>query len=278
VSTDGPVDLRLTDGTAERRKLSASSHGPGQVVIADPNAIVPDLPTPLANISQVNPPSPWSGSITAGALLIRGNTDSDSLNLGVNLVRTTTEDTLALNAAYLYGRTHDRTTGAVTTTADNWQIESRYDYNFTPRFYGFLDFLVRKDTVAFLDLRLVPSGGLGYKFVHRPDFTVTGEAGLAWVYERYTNDTPTKEDVSARLAYHINKKFNDTVSAFHNLEYLQSVQRGGNFLLNTDVGLHAQMTKHFFAEAKVTLDYDHNPAKGALRDEVFYAVNLGYNL
>ena len=47
------------------------------------------------------------------------------------------------------------------------------------------------------------------------------------MYENYTNGTPTKEDVSAKAAYHLTKKFNDAVSLFHDTEYLQSVQRAG---------------------------------------------------
>ena len=319
VSTDGPVELKLKDGTIEKRKLSAyhpavpstaPAHGPtsapttfptafptvipttvtpnqapavvgtstlpGQVVID--GGLVP-VPTELGDITQINPPAPaFTGSVTAGALLIRGNASTDTLNLGVNVARKTDQDTVAFTGAYLYGRTRDRKTAVVTTTEENWQIEGRYDYNFTARFYGFLDAQVRKDRIADLDLRFVPSGGLGYKFVNDPDFLVGGELGLAWVYEKYTNNTPTKEDVSGRAAYHILKKFNDSVSVFHDLEYLQSVQRGSNYIVNTDLGVRFQMTKHFFGEAKVTLDFDSAPANGALKSDVFYAVNIGYNL
>ena len=295
-ATDGPVELKFKDGTAEKRRVFAvpvaglattvPATGPatapatGDVIID--GGLIPAQRTSLADISQVNPPPPpgpvWAASITAGALLIRGNSNTDTLNLGVNVSRKTEQDTVAVVGSYLYGRTRDRVTNVTTTTTENWQVEGRYDYNFTKRFYGFLDFLARKDRIAFLDLRLVPSGGVGYKFINEPDFTLAGEVGLAWVYEKYTNNTPTREDVSGRFAYHVTKKFNDTVSAFHDLEYLQSVQHGGNFNINADLGVRAQLTEHFFGEAKISLDYDARPANGALKTDVFYAVNLGYKI
>ena len=294
MATDGPVDVRLKDGTAEKRRLfavplpaattlptttpsTAAAATPGAVVIE--GGLIQSQRTDVGDITAINPPGPqFTGSITAGLLLIRGNASTDTLNLGVNVARKSDQDTVAVIASYLYGRTRDRTTGVTTTTAENWQAEARYDYNFTPRTYGFLDALVRKDRIAFLDLRFVPSGGFGYKFFTGPELTLNGELGLAWVYEHYTNDTPTREDVSARGAYHVGYKFSDSVSAFHDLEYLQSLQRGSHFNISTDVGLHAQLTKHFFGEAKVTLLYDSSPANGALKNDVFYAVNLGYNL
>ncbi len=274
--TDGPVDLRLSDGTAVKRKVDAVPAGG----ITIEGGLAANAPVAIADLKQVNPPEvPFlTGSIQAGALLIRGNSNTDTLNLGVNLIHKTDQDDVSVVAAYLYGRTKDRTTNLVQTTTENWQVETRYDYNFTPKFYGFADGLVRKDRVAFLYLRVVPSAGVGYKFFNDDAFKLSGELGVAWVYEKYTNSTPTREDVSGRAAYHVNKKFNDVVSAFHDLEYLQSVQHVGNFNINTDLGVHVQMTKHLFGEAKITWDYDSAPANGALKNDLFYALSVGYNL
>ncbi len=273
--TDLPVDLRMTNGTAAKQKIDEVATG--GVVVEGGQAL--NRQVALTDLKQINPPVPeWTGSIQAGALLIRGNSDTDSLNLGANLTHKTEQDDVSVVASYLYGRTKDRTTNLVQTTTENWQVEARYDYNFTPRFYGFADGLVRKDRVAFLDLRVVPSAGLGYKFFDTDSFKLSGELGVAWVYEKYTNNTPEREDISGRAAYHVTKKFNDVLSAFHDLEFLQSVQHVHNFNVNTDLGVHAQLTKHLFGEAKITWDYDSSPANNALKNDMFYALSVGYNL
>ena len=86
---------------------------------------------------------------------------------------------------------------------------------------------------------------------------------MAWVYEHYTNSTPTCEDVSLKLAYHLTAKFNDAVSLFHDLSYYPSIEDGSVFIVNTDLGIRAAMSKHFFTEFKFILDYDSTPAIGA---------------
>ena len=59
---------------------------------------------------------------------------------------------------------------------------------------------------------------MGYIWFDGPDLTFSTEGGVAWDYEKYTNDTPTRQDFSLRLAYHVTYKFNDYVSAFHDLD------------------------------------------------------------
>ncbi len=272
-----PLDLRLTDGSAVSRTVDEQVAGSGRVAL-EPNLLMPGQTLGVADVKQINPPAAaLTGSIAAGGLFVRGNTQTDSLNLNVALAYTTEQDKVTFAGSYLYGRTRDRATGVETSTADNWQIEARNDYSITKPLYFFADLQLRKDRISDLDLRVVPSGGLGYIFVNDPnDVTFSTEAGIAWVYEQYTNATPTREDVSLHLAYHLTKKFNDKVSVFHDLEYLPSVENGRNFIVNTDLGVHAKLTKHFFTEAKVTLDFDSRPANGAEKTNVFYSIGVGY--
>ena len=274
----GPLDLRLTDGSAVSRTVDAQAAGSGKVAL-EPGLLASGQTLKVTDVKQINPPAAaLTGSISAGGLFVRGNTQTDSLNLNVALAYATEQDKVSFAGSYLYGRTKNRQTGVETSTADNWQVEARNDYYITKPFYAFADLQLRKDRISELDLRVVPSGGLGYIFVNNPnDLTFSTEAGIAWVYEQYTNGTPTREDVSLHLAYHLNKKFNDKVSVFHDLEYLPSVENGRNYIVNTDLGLHANLTKHFFTEAKVTLDFDSRPANGAEKTNVFYSIGVGYS-
>ncbi len=272
-STDAPTVLKFSDGTEVTQKVSAL---PGGMIQID-GGLLGAHPVPLSTLAAINPPPvAWTGSVQAGALFVRGNTFTDSINVGAHLERKTDQDKIAFSANYLYGSTKDHTTGVSTTTQENWQTEALYDYYFTKKFYGFLDAQVSKDRIAFLDLRFLPSLGVGYIWFNGPKLTFSTEGGVAWDYEKYTNNTPTREDFSLRLAYHVNYKFNDYVSVFHDLEYIPSVENGRNYIVNTDIGLHAKMTTHLFAEGKIILDYDSTPANGALKTDTTFLVNLGY--
>jgi putative salt-induced outer membrane protein YdiY len=274
-STDAPIELRLTDGTLIKRQVVEDTTGGVTVE----GKLLGNSHIAVSDIDAINsPPVVWTGDIKFAALLSRGNTQSDNLSFGVDLAHKTDVDLLTFSANYLYGTTHDRATGVQTATADNWQTDLKYEHDITKKLYGFADLQVSKDRLGFLDLRVAPSAGLGYRWFNRPDFTFSTEGGLAWIYQEYTNGTPHREDVSLVLSYHLTKAFNDKVSAFHNLSYYPSLENGRNYLINTDVGLHVVMTKKFFTEFKVNLDYDSNPANGALKTNTRIALNLGYML
>jgi putative salt-induced outer membrane protein YdiY len=272
-STDNPIALQLSDGTMTTSKVAAS--GDGEVAIG--NALIGNQKLAIASIDTINaPPADWGGELKFGALLLRGNTYSDSVNFGLDLSRTTKQDKISFDAEYLYGRSKDHTTGVETTVANTWKGDLKYDYNFTPKLYGFAQAQASGDQLAFYDLRFVPSAGVGYRLVNKPDFTFTPEGGIAWVYQHFTNGTPEKHDFSLVLAYHLTKKFNEMVSLFHNFDYYPSVENGSNYLLDADLGIRADMTKHFFTEFKFAWGYDSTPAIGSSKNDLRYELNVGY--
>ena len=82
--------------------------------------------------------------------------------------------------------------------------------------------------------------------------------------------------LSLRFAYHYEHAFNDTVSAFHNLEYLPAVYNVGDYNLNTDVGLKVKLIKNFIAQFKIEYKRDSTPADGALKNDLLYLIGLGW--
>ena len=274
-STTEPIELRLIDGTFIKREVAADSSGGVQIE----GGLLGNSHIAVSDIDAINPPPvAWTGDIKFGALLSRGNTQSDSINFGVDLAHKTDLDILTFSFNYLYGTTHDRTTGVQTATADNWQTDLKYERTINKKLYGFADLQISKDRLGFLDLRVAPSAGLGYRWLDRPDFAFSTEGGLAWIYEQYTNGTPKREDVSLVLSYHLTRAFNDKVSLFHNFSYYPSIQNGRDYLINTDAGLHVVMTKRFFTEFKCVVTYDSVPANGALKTNTQLVLNLGYKL
>lgn len=275
-STTKPIDIRLSNGSIIHAKLSKSSAGQ----VMSHSTLQGTAPIKLGNLTSFPPVlSPvWTGSVKFGGLLVRGNASSESVNLAIGVDRKTTKDELSFAGSYLYGRTKDRITGVATTANDNWQTEAKYQYNLTKKLYDYADIEVKKDRLAFLDLQVVPSVGLGYHWVNKPTLAFATEAGIAWVYQTYTNNTPTRENISLKLAYHLTKKFNDKVSLIHNLNYTPSIENGRDFLVETDVELKTLMTKHWFTDLKIELDYNNNPANGALKTDTRYELDLGYTL
>lgn len=276
-STDEAVTLRLKDGTVIKQKVAVGEKA-GEVATAPGGTLQPQAIS-LGQVKQINPPKvAWHGALQAGAMLARGNSHSDSVNLGANAVRRGEGDRISLSAGYLYSQQKDVKTGEKTTSNDMWFAQGKYDYFFAEKWYAYGNLRAERDNVAGLDKRLTPGIGIGYQWVESPDFNFSTEAGATYVYEKYYSAEEASEHLAARLAYHVDKKLNDTVSLFNNMEILPSVENSGDFHLNADAGVRAMFTATLFGEAKVEWQENSSPPAGTrtLDNDVRYILSMGW--
>jgi putative salt-induced outer membrane protein YdiY len=273
-STDEPVVVKSGD-TVVRAKVTAGPDGTIQVVPLEGGAA---QVVALKDLTQINPPPvKWTGSLTANALVTRGNSHTENLGASFNALRRSERDRITLGAAYYYGRQEDKDTGEESTTVDNWFLFGKYDYFFTKKLYGYGSLRLEQDHIADLDLRLTASGGAGYQWYETPTFNFNTEAGLAWVYEDFKNQD-SDDHFAARLAYHVDYKPHPALILFHNLEWLPAFDGPfDDYNLNLDAGLRATIVKSFFAEFKIDFRYDSTPARGAEKEDVRYLVGIGWS-
>jgi putative salt-induced outer membrane protein YdiY len=271
-STDEPLDIRLKDGTTFHKKVDAAD--PGTVTVEKGDT--PASNFRLDTVKAINPPPvAWHGNLRAGAMFSRGNTYTDNINAGFDLNRRGESDRFTSTGQYNFGRERDNDTGVVSSSADNWEVKGKFDHFWTPKWYGYVGATVGKDNIQDLNLRFIPSIGIGYQWVESPTLNFNTEGGVAWVYEDYDNGN-NKDEISLRLAYHFDRKFNDRVGMFHNLEYLPSIEDWSTFLLRTDVGLRIDITKSMFVEGKIDETYNSSPAPGNEQNDTKYIVAVGW--
>lgn len=271
--TDEPVTIRLQDGTEFKQKINA---GPEGQITPEGGAGVAAMPIPLASIRKINPKENWTGSLLVGGLLTKGTNDTEQLNIAFNIARRTDTDRITAGAGYLFGRQEDPDTGDDKTTTDNWFVAGKYDYFFNPRFYAFGGARVERDRIADLDLRFIPSAGVGYQWVESPTFNFSTEGGIAWLYEDYRGEG-TQESISLRLAYHVDKEFNDDVSVFHNFAYYPTLESLNDFYFITDLGIRADLTAQMFTEFKVEYRHDATPGASSARNDLRYILGVGWD-
>jgi putative salt-induced outer membrane protein YdiY len=272
-SSDEPIRVQLDDGSVINQKISP---GPAGSFSTAPGGVFAKQDIPIARIGKINPPPVvWTGSVVINGLLAQGNTNSEQFGASIDAMRRTDDDRITTNAAYLYGR--QKVNGITSTTDDNWHIAGSYDYFFTKKFYGYGNMRVEKDRILNLDLRLTPGVGFGYQVVERPDFNLNFEGGISWVYEEFTNEPTPNENVSARLAYHIDKTlFNSRFKVFNEIAWLPSVQNFHDCLLLTNTGFRMAITKTMFSELKAQITYDSHPAPQSRRTDAQYILGVGW--
>jgi putative salt-induced outer membrane protein YdiY len=276
LSTDGPVKLKLVDGTVIQQPVAAGKEG--QVAVQPLGAAggAASQPVAITSIKTINQNETWTGSFTAGGLVTRGSSDTDAVNVSFDLLRRTDNDRIIVNGQYLFGRQRNADTGEKTTSTDNWRLGAEYNYFFTKHWYGFASFGVERDRIADLDLRLTPAVGVGYQWAESKKHNFSTEAGLAWLYESYSNDG-TNDSIALKLAYHYDRQLNDGVKLFHNFTIYPSLEDISDYLILTDLGVRAALTDKMFTEFKVELRYDSTPAPGASRSDLRYILGVGWS-
>jgi putative salt-induced outer membrane protein YdiY len=274
-SSDAPIEIKLKDGTI--LKATKVDVGDAGKINVTPQTLAPQV-VPIDQIDKINPPPvAWTGAVVANGLITRGNTQSDSLGFSMDLSRKTDLDKIAFDGAYLFTRTTVKGEPP-STSQDNWFGDAQYDLNITPKFYGYADTRVEKDRINNLDLRLTPGVGVGYNWVESPGLNFSTEAGGTWVYEKFTNVSSPRQDVSVRLSYHIDKSFDaGKVKLFNDVTYLPSVQNSGNYLIIADAGARADLTDKMFTELQILYDFDSNPAPGAVNTNLKYLLGVGWS-
>jgi putative salt-induced outer membrane protein YdiY len=271
-STD-PIEIHVGEKNVVKTTVSA---GPQGTVQAAAGGGIAGGPVALKDIKSINPPPvKWTGAITANGLLTRGNSNTENIGIAIDASRRSEQDRISFDAGYLYGRQKNPDTGVSTTTTDNWFLFGKYDYFFTKKFYGFVSSRVERDRIAELKLRFTPAGGVGYQWIEKPDMNLLTEGGLAWVYEDFEN-APSDDHFALRLAYHFDRKFNDKVNFFHDLEYLPSIEDSSDFNVNTDAGVRVTLTKNMFTEFRFEWKYDGEPAPGAAQNDLRYLLGVGW--
>jgi putative salt-induced outer membrane protein YdiY len=274
ISTDEPIVVKSGDSTF-KSKLQPGADGTVQVVPVEggaPQALA------LKDLTQLNPPPVrWTGSIVANALVTRGNSESENVGASVNLVRRSEIDRITFGAGYYYGRQKNQDTGESETNVNNWFVLGKYDFFVTKQFYLYAAARVERDEIADLDLRLTAGGGLGYQWFETPTFNLFTEAGLAWVYEDFS-DQPSEDHAALRLAYHVDWTPHKMLKLFHNLEYLPNVTEPFvDYNLNLDAGLRATIISDFFAEFKFEFRYDSTPAIDKKKEDLRFLVGVGWS-
>jgi putative salt-induced outer membrane protein YdiY len=267
-STSDPVNLKLKDGQRLEQKVGAAA--------TTQSVSIDDKEVPVADVKQLQTGlKQWTGSVVAGALLTRGNSDSDNFNLSFNAIRRTEDDRFTLGAGYYFGRQEDPTTGDDSTSVDNWFAQGKYDYFVSEKMYYYGNLRIERDRIAGLDLRVIPGVGVGYQWVEGPAFNFSTEVGLSYVYENY-DEGGSDDHLAARLAYHVDKAINDKVAVFHNLEYLPSLERLDDYNIIADAGVRADLTAKMFGEAKVEWRYDSTPAPDAENNDLRFILGVGW--
>ena len=220
----------------------------------------------------------WNGHFDLGLNVQQSTTDTTGLLVSFGTVRTKDPTKFTLAADYRYG-TEKAKGESKTTVQDQLLGLVREDYSFTPRVYGFASGDAAYDGIQRLSIRGVPKLGMGYVFWEdkldedRRNF-LQGEAGGAWVYEKYFGGSD--KDYFA-VAFGAVAGYYLPLGAHFDwrLDYLPAVDNfTTDYLLRTEGSLTAPLIDPVSAKFIVRDEYNNTPATGSNRNSLFLTLGL----
>lgn len=137
-----------------------------------------------AQAKDAKPDGKWRGSGGAALSISSGNTRSSSINLTADAARVTSNDKLTLDSQILGSRSESN--GITSTSANQWAVSARYDYNISSLVFGFGGLNLNHDQIKLLALRSVVSGGLGYHLIKTDDHQFDIFGGASYKSDQYS--------------------------------------------------------------------------------------------
>lgn len=237
----------------------------------------------LAAAAQDKTDGLWRGSGGAALSATSGNTSTSSLLVTAEAVRATTTDKTSLGATV--NRAKNRTGGASQTTADRWALLGQYDYNLSPRVYGFGKLGFEADKLIDLDLRASLAAGLGYKVISTPETAFDVLAGGAYTRDKYglTQTINGKTDTrfsraSVYFGESSSHKLSPTVTFKQRLDLYPGISGDKAVLAKFTAGLAVAISSTLNLTVGLTDNYNSKPPAGTKANDVglFTGINVKF--
>jgi putative salt-induced outer membrane protein len=225
-------------------------------------------------------PQGWSGKGQAGYVMSRGNSDTDSANVKIdlNLLRNAWKHSLSLDG--LFGRS------AGITSAERWDARLQSDYQINAHLFSFAALSYQDDRFSGFQYQASGSAGFGYKFFDsdntrlsaqvgvgyrslRPELLIKDESGA--VIDRIAQETQT--EVVATAGVDFSHRFNANTRL---LDKLVSESGSSNVSIRNDLALEVKMNRKLSLAAGFSVLENTKPPAGLKRTDTITTLNLVY--
>jgi putative salt-induced outer membrane protein YdiY len=286
VTADKPLYVTMADGrtlsglvTTKNSEFEIKPNNSAPVVIDRSDiAVVRSEAEQRVYESTLNPGlfEQWSGGADVGFALTRGNSTTTNFALGMAISRETLRDKTSLYAASVYNR--ESTSGISRTTANTFRFGARYDRNLNRDWfgYGFTD--LEHNGLQDLNLRWVLGGGIGYHAINNERTKLDLLGGLDMSREFFEGNDNDRTSLEAQLGQTLNHKLTSRFSLTEQLFFFPNLSNGGEYRINFDAGLVADITKRIGWQLTLSDRYLSNPPGGAKQNDLLLTTGLKVRL
>lgn len=229
--------------------------------LAAPVSLLAQAPAPAA------PESPWSGSVTLGYLATSGNTETSTLNTGLEVAYTKGNwvhgfDGSAINA-----------TENNVKTAESYSANWRSERNFTDQDFMFGRLSWRKNLFSAYNTQFSQTIGYGRRLIDSDKHKLNGEIG-AGARQSETQDGLSENETVFRGGAYYKWLFSETAKFSQDL----TVEAGDlNTYVESVTALSAQLLGELALVASYTVKHNTDVAPTTEKTDTYTAISLEYS-
>ena len=272
-SSDDVLSIRVGNGAPFECRVAA---GPdGKIEVRRSPKAEPEL-IAIRDIAEINAPDPaWTGEVMLNGKITGGDSKTTEAGFEFKLDKEWKTDRLHFVGEYMYGRERNSNTGLTSTSDDFGNVYGKYTHDVYKKLYVDVNAKALHDQLAELRYRVSPAAGIGYQWLDGPELEFSTDVGIAYSDERFTT-FGGRSFWGPQLEYEVEWKPVKRLRLFSTLEYYPSFSDfTGNYLLDTQAGMHVTMWSHSFIELRGEYHHDTEPALSAKTGEYRFIVGPG---
>jgi len=217
---------------------------------------------------KAKPHSSWKTTASLGAALTRGNSDTVTIHGSLKTSWKREQNEVASGAQFTYGEEKER------VAASSVSGYGQYNRLFSNRFYllGRVD--ARHDDMARLAYRVKLSPGAGYYFLKNKKFTLQGELGPSFVFERLGDRSANYWTL--RIGENFTWQINERARSWQRLDYSPQTDDFADYVINAEVGFEADITQNLALRVVAMDTYRSKPAPGREENDFKLITGVSY--
>jgi hypothetical protein len=307
-------ELRSTGSFAVLRKdqkVTRVSIHPGTILYGDNNITVanPDGPPDTIPVKQISyiidqttydrdlerrpgAFSGWSGTITAGATLVRSTQNGSSFTTGISMVRATPTVTFlpkrnrtSFNVRETYGKLTqpvipqtDPPSPDIVATTSIFHGDGERDEYFSPHFYGLAQTAFDHNYSQGLNLQQIFGGGIGWTAISNPKQELDLKSDVHYEKQNFETVTSNEELFGSTISEAYKRNLPRKLVLTQTLNVLPAWNQFHAFSANGSVEMALPLFRRFATTFTASDSFLNNPAAGFRKNSFQFVSGLSYSL
>jgi putative salt-induced outer membrane protein len=209
----------------------------------------------------------WSGKGTFGGVLARGNTETETINLNLDVENKLDEWTHKAGASMLRTVTDD------ITSADRWELRGESQYSLTGRSYLFGALRYEDDAFTDYEYQATLSGGYGYRFITNDTTKLEGQIGAGYREAEVRLTGEQQDGIIARGALDFEHKLTTTTLIYD--RFLVESGSDNTFVQNV-LGVEVKINDTFALGLDYAVRHNTDVLPGTDKTDQVLTANLVY--